>query len=181
MKKLKLYQAALSAFGATLLFCSWVVQQFLYADLASSLSTFASTEAVVHSYKAADSVIRAVAIAGSERTRNDDDTIESRLDTSFNRAASFAFKAVSRDFYQERLSTFREPPDNGAYPVYLIRLHNQYDALHQTIARDRSMLVQKKQVAENTFLALYITGTLILLAASAVKFLEARHEAASAA
>ena len=181
MKKLKLYQAALSAFGATLLFCSWVVQQFLYSALASSLSTLASTEAVVHSYKAADSVIRAVSIAGSEQARIDGDTIESRLDTNFNRAASFAFKTVSRDYYQERLSTFLPPLDNGAPAEYLVRIHNQYDALHQTIASERSMLGHKKQIAENMFLALYITGTVVLLVASVIKFLEARHEAANAA
>lgn len=179
MNRLKLYQSALSTFGAVLLFCSWVVQQFLFSSWASSLSALASTEAVVHSYKAADSVIRAVAIAGSERTRNDGDTIEARLDTNFNRAKSFAFLTVDQGIYQMRLNTFPPAPDNGALPAYLTRLHNQYDALHQAIAIERSMLARKKQIAESIFLTLYVTGTLVLLAASVIKYIEARHEAAS--
>ena len=181
MKKLKLYQSALSAFGAVLLLSSWVIQQFLFSSWASSLSTLASTEAVVHSYKAADSVIRSVTIAGTEKPRNDGDTVEARLDTNFNRARSFAFKTVDKGWYQERLNAFPAPVDNGTYPAYLTRLHNQYDALHQAISIERSLLASKKQSAEAMFLSLYAAGTLALLAASVIKYIEARHEAASAA
>jgi Flp pilus assembly protein TadG len=163
-----------------LLFCAWIDQQFLYSKWASSLSTLSSTEAVVHSYKAADSVIRAVAIAGTEVQRNDGDTIESRLDTNFDRAKAFANKFLTDGLYQERLNTFRTPDSDGAYRAYLLRIHNQYDALHQAIAVERERISSKKQFAEWAFLSLYVVGTLALLAASILKYREARHEAGAA-
>ena len=178
---IKLYQSALSVFGAVLLFSSWIDQQFLYSKWASSLGALTNAESVVHSYKAADSVIRAVSIAGKESPRNDGDTIEKRLDTNFNRAKSFVSKFVSPTLYEEHLRAIPAPSDNGVYPVYLIRLHKQYDALHRAIATERAQISENKKTAEVIFLVLYVLGTTALLGASVLKYVEAKREAAGAA
>lgn len=175
--KMKLSQSALSVLGAVLLFSAWIDQQFLYSRWGSSLSALNNAESVVHTYKAADSVIRAVAIVGEEVQRNDGDSIEDRLDTNFNRAKSFVTKFVSEAIYDEHLRVLPAPNDNGVRPIYFTRLHNQYDALHRAISTERAQLSAKRQIAEMIFLVLYILGTVALLFASVLKYAEARQEA----
>lgn len=160
--------------GAVLLFGSWAVQQLLSAEWNASLARIGASEAVFHSYRAANGVFRAMQVlAPSPELR---ERIDKEQEMNYELGLKEVLQAVDPAIHDRNLKLFTETlPDGLTLERLSVNARNMvlYGALTATLVEQRSILARRKDTAQRAFLWLYVVGTLVVILGGIAKAIAA--------
>lgn len=154
--------------GSIVLLGSWAVQQFLYNEWNASLTRIGSSEAVFHSYRANDGVFRALRRIAPQVN----DEISNQQFKNFEKGLYVLKTTIDSTIYADVRARAVESIVDGLKFDELSadgKILVEFDVIQTSLSKERSVLSSRKSVAEKTFLALYVVGTLLIIAGGLAK------------
>ena len=167
----KRLETLLSVVGSVILLVSWGVQQLLFDSWNAKLSKLGSAEAVFHAYRANDGLFRALRAVAPQAIGD----LERQQLRSYENGLSVLRQVVDPNIYDDsRSRSIRTLPDGMKFEELSAhgKIIVEFDAMQRALALERRALSGRKESAETVFLALYVLGTLVLIAGGAVKLID---------
>src|SRR5687768_10950718 len=161
-------EKTLAVIGAIVLFASWCVQQFLFAEWNSALNRIGTNEAVFHSYRASDRVFRALRVASPQSAQE----ISVQQLKNFDNGLAVLRQTIDGEIYAAtRVRAMESIVDGLKYDDLSAdgKILLEFDVVATALAKERAVLMSKKEGAERTFVVLYILGSLLAIAALVIK------------